>query len=112
MNDKTRVQNQEDWKRTQIRIPLELYDAIVSYAETQGLSSINSAMLELMEEGIEFSKTCSKKNELGYLNEIIKLQKKCSDLQDRAIKHQDDLILTKQELIRLYKILKSHNIEY
>lgn len=112
MNDKTRVQNQDDWKRTQIRIPLDLYDAIVSYAETHSLPSINSAMLELMNEGIEFSKMYSEKNELDYLNEIIEIRNKYSNLQDKSIKYQDDLIAAKEELIRLYKILKSHNIDY
>lgn len=43
-------EKQEDWKRTQIRIPMNTYDSIVKHAEKNNLS-INTAMLELIEKG-------------------------------------------------------------
>ncbi|WP_151706668.1 hypothetical protein [Acinetobacter sp. TUM15064] len=51
MNEKTRVQNQDDWKRTQIRIPIGLYGDLVEYAEQNNLS-LNTAMIELMDKGL------------------------------------------------------------
>lgn len=51
MNDKTRVQNQDDWKRTQIRIPVGLYGDVTEYAKKNNLS-INTAMLFLMDRGL------------------------------------------------------------
>ncbi|GAA5003213.1 hypothetical protein GCM10023206_06700 [Acinetobacter puyangensis] len=54
MNDiKTgRAVSQDDWKRTQVRMPQEQYEAIMTYAETHNLS-LNTAMLELMEIGLK-----------------------------------------------------------
>lgn len=52
MIEKTRTQNQDDWKRTQIRIPQEQYDDIVAYAEDKDIS-LNTAMIELMDNGLK-----------------------------------------------------------
>lgn len=50
-NSKTgRIQNQDDWKRTQVRMPQDQYLDIVSYAEENNLS-LNTAMIELMAKG-------------------------------------------------------------
>lgn len=52
MSDKTRTQNQDEWKRTQIRIPQDQYDDIVAYAENKEVS-LNTAMIELMDNGLK-----------------------------------------------------------
>lgn len=52
MSDKTRTQNQDEWKRTQIRIPQDQYDEIVAYAENKEIS-LNTAMIELMDNGLK-----------------------------------------------------------
>ena len=52
MSDKTRTQNQDEWKRTQIRIPQDQYDDIVAYAENKEIS-LNTAMIELMDNGLK-----------------------------------------------------------
>ena len=52
MIEKTRTQNQDDWKRTQIRIPQDQYDDIVAYAEEKDIS-LNTAMIELMDNGLK-----------------------------------------------------------
>lgn len=44
-------EKQDDWKRTQIRIPIGLYEDVVQHAEQHNLS-LNYAMLELMDRGI------------------------------------------------------------
>lgn len=44
-------EKQDDWKRTQIRIPVGIYEDITRYAEQKNLS-INTAMLELMDKGL------------------------------------------------------------
>lgn len=54
MFEKTRIQNQDDWKRTQLRIPFNQYDAVTKYAIENNLS-LNSAMLELIEKGLSIS---------------------------------------------------------
>ena len=46
-----RAISQDDWKRTQVRMPQEQYQAIMKYAEQNNLS-LNTAMLELMDKGL------------------------------------------------------------
>lgn len=45
-----RVVSQDDWKRTQVRMPQEQYEAIVEFADENNLS-LNSAMIDLMSKG-------------------------------------------------------------
>ena len=52
MIDKVRTLNQEDWKRTQIRMPQEQYQTVVDYAENNNLS-LNSAVLELLDKALD-----------------------------------------------------------
>ena len=52
MVDKVRTLNQEDWKRTQIRMPQEQYQTVVDYAEKNNLS-LNSAVLELLDKALD-----------------------------------------------------------
>ncbi|WP_286400077.1 hypothetical protein [Acinetobacter thutiue] len=52
MIDKMRTQNQDDWKRTQVRIPQDQYEDIVAYAESKDIS-LNTAMIELMDNGLK-----------------------------------------------------------
>lgn len=56
MSHKTRTQNQDEWKRTQIRIPQDQYDDIVSYAEDKDIS-LNTAMIELIDNGLKVSES-------------------------------------------------------
>lgn len=46
-----RMQKQDNWKRTQVRMPQEQYTAIANYAKANNIS-LNSAMLELMAKGL------------------------------------------------------------
>lgn len=46
-----RTLTQDDWKRTQIRLPQDLYLSTVEYAKDRDLS-INSAMLELIDKAL------------------------------------------------------------
>ncbi|MGC0293079.1 hypothetical protein ACPIMS_18545 [Acinetobacter baumannii] len=75
MFEKKRIQNQDEWKRTQIRIPQDQYDAIVDYAEKNNLS-LNTAMLDLMEKGFISE---------GYISDLSKLsnQRKILELSLR-----------------------------
>ena len=52
MTDKVRTQNQDDWKRTQVRIPQDQYDDLVDYAENKGIS-LNTAIIELLDNGLK-----------------------------------------------------------
>ncbi|UOO93416.1 hypothetical protein [Vitreoscilla stercoraria] len=45
-----RAVKQDDWKRTQIRMPQDHYQKIMEYAEANNIS-LNTAMLELIEKG-------------------------------------------------------------
>lgn len=44
--------NQENWKRTQVRLPPDVHDELIAYAEQNNLS-LNSAMIELMVKGLK-----------------------------------------------------------
>lgn len=44
-------EKQDDWKRTQLRMPQGQYDAVMRYAEENNLS-LNTAMLDLMDKGL------------------------------------------------------------
>ena len=46
-----RAVSQDDWKRTQVRMPQAQYKAIMEHAEHNNLS-LNTAMLELMDKGL------------------------------------------------------------
>ncbi|MCX0334426.1 hypothetical protein [Acinetobacter radioresistens] len=46
-----RVVSQDDWKRTQVRMPQELYDDLTNYAENKNIS-LNTAMITLMNKGL------------------------------------------------------------
>ncbi len=58
MIDKVRTLNQEDWKRTQIRMPQDQYQAVVDYAEQNNLS-LNSAILELLDKALDLDSAVS-----------------------------------------------------
>ncbi|MBJ9984431.1 hypothetical protein IAE19_03120 [Acinetobacter sp. S40] len=111
MSEKTRTQNQDDWKRTQIRIPLPFYEEIVEFAEQKNVS-INHAMLELMDRGIHSVEECENKAITGVQIKHLELLNEYKDLQNRTLKYQDDLLESKKELIRLYNLLNQHNINY
>lgn len=66
MSEITRIQNQDSWKRTQIRIPQDDYDAVACYAKENNLS-LNTAMLELLGKGLLSS---DKKSHLADLSKI------------------------------------------
>lgn len=51
MSNKTRTQNQDDWKRSQIRMPQEQHDEIAEFAKEHDLS-LNSAMIDLIDRGL------------------------------------------------------------
>ena len=53
-NKTGRAVTQDDWKRTQIRMPQDQYESLMHYAEQNNLS-LNTAMIELMELGCIFS---------------------------------------------------------
>lgn len=48
-------EKQDEWKRTQVRMPLDQYEDVVKYAENKSLS-LNSALLDLVAKGLEFDK--------------------------------------------------------
>lgn len=58
MIDKVRTLNQEDWKRTQIRMPQGQYQTVVDYAEQNNLS-LNSAILELLDKALDLDSAVS-----------------------------------------------------
>lgn len=51
MSNKVRTQNQDDWKRSQIRMPQEQYDEIAEFAKENDLS-LNAAMIDLIDRGL------------------------------------------------------------
>lgn len=54
--NKMRTQNQDDWKRTQIRMPQEQYEDIAAYAENKDIS-LNTAMIELLDNALRVAQS-------------------------------------------------------
>lgn len=63
-----RAVSQDDWKRTQVRMPQEQYEVLMNYAENNNLS-LNTAMLELIDLGFK-AKVESKSGRSIYFNDI------------------------------------------
>lgn len=87
MNEKARIQNQDDWKRTQIRIPIALYEDVVQHAEQHNIS-LNYAMLELMDRGIHSlsKKDGQKTGRSIYFNDINCVE----DLKEMSLREQQE----------------------
>ncbi|EPF88210.1 hypothetical protein GCM10025882_27170 [Acinetobacter gyllenbergii] len=67
-NKTGRAVTQDDWKRTQIRMPQDQYESLMHYAEQNNLS-LNTAMIELMELGLK-SKFEGKSGRSIYFNDL------------------------------------------
>lgn len=67
-NKTGRAVTQDDWKRTQIRMPQDQYESLMHYAEQNNLS-LNTAMIELMELGLK-SKIEGKSGRSIYFNDL------------------------------------------
>ncbi|USE84365.1 hypothetical protein [Acinetobacter tibetensis] len=67
-NKTGRAVSQDDWKRTQVRMPQEQYESLMDYAEKNNLS-LNTAMLELMDLGFK-SKVEGKSGRSIYFNDV------------------------------------------
>lgn len=64
MANKVRPLNQEDWKRSQIRMPQEEYDRIIRYAELKKMS-LNTAILALTDAALDIEE-----NDLGLNSKV------------------------------------------
>lgn len=53
---KIRVLNQDDWKRTQVRVPPDLYEDLTEYAENKNIS-LNTAIITLVQKALDISST-------------------------------------------------------
>lgn len=70
-----RTLTQDDWKRTQIRMPQDLYADLMQYAEKNNIS-LNSAMIELMDKGLEQSAM----QEPSLRDEIVELHRQSREI--------------------------------
>ncbi|AKG07056.1 hypothetical protein AAX06_01400 [Moraxella bovoculi] len=66
--------NQDDWKRTQVRMPQEQYQAVVDYANDNKMS-LNSAIIDLVDKGLLTSPTDQSDLLKQILTEIQSLKK-------------------------------------
>lgn len=94
MTEKSRIQNQDEWKRTQIRIPKDIYDSLVEYAERNNLS-LNTAMLELMDKGLSTLD-----------GDVFTLSQNDSNLFGRMIEGLKQIEQTQNELVKSVEQLK------
>ncbi len=67
-----RAVSQDDWKRTQVRMPQDQYEAIMEYAEKNNIS-LNTAMISLMDKGLTAEGFGSNLENLNNLKKIIDL---------------------------------------
>ncbi|MEB4802177.1 hypothetical protein QR556_14540 [Acinetobacter soli] len=86
MTDKVRTLNQDDWKRTQVRMPQKQYEALMNYAEKNNLS-LNTAMLELMDLGLK-SKIEGKSGRSIYFNDLNCVE----DLKEISLREQQEQV--------------------
>lgn len=88
-----RIVSQDDWKRTQVRMPQDQYDAIATYAKDNNLS-LNTAMLELMDRGLSAKDKIEEMlNEKELLDAIINLQYMLNDQKKLAATQYNQLLL-------------------
>lgn len=115
MSDKTRTQNQDDWKRTQIRIPQDQYDDIVAYAEEKEIS-LNTAMIELMDNGLKVVESRISPEDIDI--KIIKLKNGMKRLVYGKLLNAFDLDFTqdlnelKKDIDMSLEILKNSRLKY
>jgi hypothetical protein len=83
-NKTGRAVSQDDWKRTQVRMPQEQYESLMDYAEKNNLS-LNTAMLELMDLGFK-SKVEGKSGRSIYFNDINCVE----DLKEMSLREQQE----------------------
>ena len=83
-NKTGRAVSQDDWKRTQVRMPQEQYEVLMSYAEKNNLS-LNTAMLELMDLGLK-SKIEGKSGHSIYFNDLNCVE----DLKEMSLREQQE----------------------
>lgn len=81
--DKYRHLNQDSWKRTQVRMPQDLYSELSNYAKENNLS-LNSAMLALCEKGLDNTKTDKPSSilEQGVLSYYIETQSMLKEMKE------------------------------
>lgn len=65
---------QDDWKRSQLRLPVDLHERLLKFAERNGLS-MNSAIIEILEKTLNNDITLSKLTVLQSLKNIEDLLK-------------------------------------
>lgn len=66
--------NQDDWKRTQVRMPQEQYQSVVDYANDNKMS-LNSAIIDLVDKGLKPSHDNLEEKLNQILTEIQSLKK-------------------------------------
>ena len=74
---------QDEWKRSQLRLPLDLHERLVKFAEKNGLS-MNSAIVEILEKTLNDDITLSKLTVLESLENIENLLKSKEFAFDRS----------------------------
>ncbi|HFF8856267.1 MULTISPECIES: hypothetical protein [Acinetobacter calcoaceticus/baumannii complex] len=87
-----RAVSQDDWKRTQVRMPQEQYQAIMEYAEKNNLS-LNTAMIELMDKGLNGQTNINLEDYLEEIAERMVEQTRRTSLQS-LLPHTDINALT------------------
>lgn len=80
-----RIVSQDDWKRTQVRMPQELYDDLTNYAENKNIS-LNTAMITLMTKGLEPTKHFDLVRESATITDDV-IEKIANKIVDRMKKH-------------------------
>ena len=57
-------EKQDNWKRTQLRMPFDQYDAILKYANQHNLS-LNTAILDLADKGLSSNESNNLPSEIA-----------------------------------------------
>lgn len=103
MSDKKtgRTLTQDNWKRSQVRLPQPLYDDVFNYAEQHGIS-LNQAMIELLDKGllsnIKHDETIQDWRELAHelMTRLFKMERMLEQLSGERITFNDSTFFGKK----------------
>lgn len=80
--DKCRSINQDNWKRTQLRIPIELYESVVKFGKENNLS-LNSSFLTLCEKALNQSNDSQSTQNIDLSKAIAEIKAEIQSLKEK-----------------------------
>lgn len=87
LDERELLQNQDTWKRTQLRFPPKLYEAVTAYAEKNSMS-LNTAMISLLDKGLIYTDTPLESNLEEYVRQQLEEIRQNMEKMDKKLDEQ------------------------